>query len=185
MPASSTRADRPDAALDFTAVYDGWFRQVYRWARAHGAAEADLEDLTQEVFAVVQRKLPEFDGEKLAAWLYRITTRVVRDHRRSAWFRNLFLRPRDVPLEELSSVERGPAERLEEREARAVLQALVRRMNPKWRAAFVLFEVEGMSGEEIAALEGIPPATLWTHLHRARKEFAALVAERLKKEEGR
>jgi RNA polymerase sigma-70 factor (ECF subfamily) len=43
------------------------------------------------------------------------------------------------------------------------------------RSAFILFEVEGYSGEEIAELEGIPLNTVWTRLHHARKDFVQLV----------
>ena len=66
---------------------------------------------------------------------------------------------------------------LEQKQARAHFYALVGRMNRKWRETFVLFEVVGHSGEEIAALTGLPHATVRTHLHRARKEFLALLAE--------
>jgi RNA polymerase sigma-70 factor (ECF subfamily) len=41
----------------------------------------------------------------------------------------------------------------------------------------VLFEIEGYSGEEIAAFEGVPVNTVWTRLHHARREFATLIAQ--------
>ena len=59
---------------------------------------SDTEDLAQEIFLVVRRKLDRFDGGNLAGWLYRITQLTVRDHRRRAWFKNLILRRRDVDL---------------------------------------------------------------------------------------
>ena len=71
----------------FEQVYVQWFHEVSRWARAFGGLDADLDDLTQEVFLVVRRKLPEFDGRNLSGWLYRIAQRTVRDYRRRAWFR--------------------------------------------------------------------------------------------------
>jgi len=70
--------------LDFAAVYARWFHDVSHWARALGGPEADCEDLAQEVFLIVRRKLSDFDGRNLAGWLYRITARTVRDHRRRA-----------------------------------------------------------------------------------------------------
>jgi RNA polymerase sigma-70 factor (ECF subfamily) len=167
----------------FNEVYASCFRKVFSWVRAHGCADADVEDLVQEIFVIVQRKLPDFDGSHLSGWLYRITARTVRDHRRSAWFRNLFARPSNVEVDELDHARPGAPELIEERDARRVLHTLVAQLSPKWRSAFVLFEIEGVSGEEIAALEGISVAALWTRLHRARNEFAALVAQRLEKEE--
>ena len=164
-------------APDFTEVYDGWFRHVFRWVSALGGPRADVEDLVQEVFVIVQRKLSYFDGQNLVGWLYRITERTVRDYRRRAWYRNIFLRPREVVLDELPTGDATSADLLEQHQARAQFYAIVARMNRTWRDSFVLFEVQGYSGEEIAALRGIPSATVRTHLHRARKEFQALVAK--------
>jgi RNA polymerase sigma-70 factor, ECF subfamily len=165
------------AAPDFAEVYDSWFRAVYRWVNALGGPRADVEDLVQEVFVIVQRKLASFDGKNLVGWLYRITERTVRDYRRRAWYRNIFLRPREVVLDELPGNGASSADLLEQRQTCERFYAIVARMNRTWRDSFVLFEVQGYSGEEIAALRGIPSATVRTHLHRARKEFLALVAK--------
>ncbi len=135
--------------LDFAAVYDRWFEHVCRWLSAFGIPHSDREDLAQEVFLVVQRQLGEFDGRNLSGWLYGIARRTASDHRRRSWFKNLFRRR----------------------------VALLGRMDETRRAAFILFEIEGYSGEEIAAFEGVPLATVWTRLHYARKEFQRLSAE--------
>jgi RNA polymerase sigma-70 factor (ECF subfamily) len=156
----------------FSAIYDDWFAEVARWARALGGPEADLEDLTQDVFAIVARTLPGFDGRNLPGWLYRITRRTVRDHRRKAWFRNLFLRPRDVPLELVVEDRPAPDELYERREEERRLHQLLAKLSEKRRSTFILFEIEGYSGEEIAALESVPVATVWTRLHHARRELA-------------
>jgi RNA polymerase sigma-70 factor (ECF subfamily) len=161
--------------LVFDEVYERWFGEVARWVRAFGGPEADVEDLAQEVFLVVRRKLAGFDGANLAGWLYRIASRTASDHRRRSWFKTLFLRRRDVPLEELRDSSLGPAELLERRQAQRILMTLISKMSARRRAAFVLFELEGYSAEEIAALEGVPAATVRTRLHHARKEFLVLV----------
>jgi DNA-directed RNA polymerase specialized sigma24 family protein len=49
-------------------------------------------------------------------------------------------------------------------------------MNVDRRAAFVLFEIDGLSGEEIARIQAVPVNTVWRRLHVARKELLALVA---------
>ena len=51
------------------------------------------------------------------------------------------------------------------------------KMSEVRRTTFILFEIEGYSGEEIAEMQGIPLNTVWTRLHHARKEFLRLVAE--------
>jgi RNA polymerase sigma factor (sigma-70 family) len=122
----------------------------------------------------VERRLVDFDGRNLAGWLYTITERQVRDARRRAWFRNIYKRPREVVLEYVVAGDRTPEEHLQTHQDRARFYRLVAKMNSKWRESFVLCEVEGYDGEEIAALRGIPAATVRTHIHRARKEFIML-----------
>jgi RNA polymerase sigma-70 factor (ECF subfamily) len=161
---------------DFSAVYGDWFDEVLRWLPAMGVPEHDLEDVAQEVFLVVRRKLHAFDGGNLPGWIYAIAQRIARDHRRRAWFRRLFLRPREVPLEQLPDGAHSPFELVERKEMQGLLAAIVAGMSDKRRQAFVLYEIEGYSGEEIAALAGVPLATVWTRLHHARKDFVAAVA---------
>jgi len=170
-----------ELALDFREVYESRFHDVLRWIRAMGGREEDLDDLAQEVFIIVRRKLTSFDGQNLNGWLYRITQRTVRDYRRAAWFRNLLLRKK-VPDHEgtlLKLVEPGrdPAQEQELREAQRSLRLVLSRMREKHRTAFVLFEIEGYTGEEIAALEGAPVATVFTRLYHARREFAAIIKQ--------
>src|SRR4029077_3736387 len=123
------------------------FDDVARWARALGANPADIEDLTQEVFIIVRRKLASFDGRNLAGFLYRIVQRTVRDHRRSAWIRRLL--GRRASLSSLPA--RGPSalQVLHERERKRLVEGILARMSEKRRATFVLYEIEGYSGEEI------------------------------------
>jgi RNA polymerase sigma-70 factor (ECF subfamily) len=170
--------------LDFTRVYEAWFDPCLRWLRALGIPDADLEDVGQEVFVVVRRKLAAFEGDRLAAWLYRIATRTASDHRRRAWFRRLWTRGSRIDLDGVQSRAAGPVEIYERREAERLLDGILQRMSEKRRIAFSLYEIEGYSGEEIAQLLDVPVATVWTRLHHARKEFLARVAELDKEERG-
>jgi RNA polymerase sigma-70 factor (ECF subfamily) len=175
----SAGADIAVVTPDFATIYDSWFDVVHRWVRALGGPTAEIEDLVQEVFVVVQRKLPRFDGRNVAGWLYTITQRTVSDYRRRWWFRHIFLRPREISLEHVEADIAGSEQVLDRARERARFYRLVAKMNPRWRDTFVLFEVLGYSGEEIAGLRAVPHATVRTHLHRARKEFLEL----LKKEQ--
>jgi RNA polymerase sigma-70 factor (ECF subfamily) len=165
---------------DFHSIYDCWFDTVHRWVTSLGGPVGDTEDLVQEVFIVVQRRLRSFDGANLAGWLYTISEHAVRDARRRAWFRNLYRRPREVALEDFATTADNPEAALVAARDRARFYAIVDRMNGKWREAFVLFEVEGYSGEEIAALRRMPVATVRTHLHRARKQFEQLLGKQVR-----
>jgi RNA polymerase sigma-70 factor, ECF subfamily len=164
----------PGEALDFAELYARWYRPVYRWITALGGHGIDAEDLTQEVFIVVQRKLSTFDCVNLAGWLYRIAQLTVRDHRRRAWFRKIFLRARDMVLDEIVGGAASPEDLLAAKQRQMYLYHLIQQINPRWRTSFVLSDVAGFSSTEIARLEGISPATVRTHLFRARQEIRGL-----------
>jgi len=154
--------------LEFDEVYAAWFHEVARWTRAFGGLDADIEDLVQEVFIVVRRKLDRFDGENLPGWLYRITQRTVSDYRRRAWFRRFWQPPN---FDTLVDPGLSPLEAAERREAERRLHEALSHLSASHRSAFILFEIEGYSGEEIARLENVPVKTVYTRLHYARKDF--------------
>jgi RNA polymerase sigma-70 factor (ECF subfamily) len=163
--------------LDFASIYDAWFDHVSRWVRALGAPEADNEDLTQEVFLVVRRRLRDFDGRNVAGWLHRIASGQVRQYRRRRWIRSVFSGRPTVAIEELPSMATSPIAALETREKQRVLEHLLSKMSEKRRVAFVLFEIDGYDGDEIADILDIPVNTVWTRLHHARRDFFALVTQ--------
>jgi RNA polymerase sigma-70 factor (ECF subfamily) len=176
-PKQEAGAMRTDARAHFRAIYDAWFDDVSRWIRALGGLEADRDDIVQEVFLVVRRRLEDFDGDNLAGWLYRITSRQVRDFRRRAWVKHIFTRRRAQEPDVLPYAGASPAAALERKEERRVLQMLLAKMAEARRTAFVLFEIDGLSGEEIARIQSIPLNTVWTRLHHARREFFSLAAK--------
>lgn len=167
-------ASMPEAAVAaapaFDEVYDAHFEYVYRVV-ARLAGRTDAEDLTQEVFAVVHRRLAEFEGRaKLTTWLFQIAYRVVGSHRRRERLRQLLLGA--VAIEREAPPAAAGLERAEES---AALARALERLPWKKRAVLVLHEVEEWPGELIAERMGIPVATVWTRLHHARKELAALL----------
>jgi RNA polymerase sigma-70 factor (ECF subfamily) len=166
-----------EARGDFRALYDAWFDDVSRWIVALGGIDADRDDIVQEVFMVVRRRLSSFDGANPAGWLYRITRRQVRDFRRRSWVRHIFTKRRVEEPDDLPHTGSTPAAALERKEDRRVLHAILSKMREERRSAFVLFEIEGLSGEEIARIQSVPINTVWTRLYHARREFFALAAK--------
>ncbi|HWZ89939.1 MAG TPA: RNA polymerase sigma factor [Polyangiaceae bacterium] len=163
-------------APDFHAVYQRWFDEVSHWIRAMGGPEAEREDLVQDVFLVVHRRLPDFDGQNVAGWLYRIARHRVRDFRRLSWVKHLLFG--SVPLSDnLAKGGASPAESLETKEKRKTLEGLLGKLNESERAALVLFEIDGYSGEEIAEIQGVPVNTVWARIHKARKKLKASLAK--------
>lgn len=181
--ATGASATEPCDTHDFAALYQAWSGPVHRWIRALGGPAIDADDLTQEVFIVVQRQLARFRGGNVGGWLHRITELTVRAHRRRAWYRHVFLRCRDVVLEEIISPTSQPDERLDRREREVLVYRLVDQLSPRWRYSFLLYELCGLSGDEIATWVGLPPATVRTHLSRARKEIGGLMARLHAKDE--
>ena len=157
-----------DGAIDFESIYEAWFHDVCRWSRAMGVHQGELEDVAQEVFVAVQRRLPEFRNDNLAGWLYRITARAARDHRQRAWFRHLVGLRRDDELEAFARIGPGPAEQLADHR---LLARLLEGISEKKRTTLVLYELEGYTGEEIAALHDVPVDTVWSRLRHARNEM--------------
>jgi RNA polymerase sigma-70 factor (ECF subfamily) len=167
---------KPTASLplDFEEVYRAFFDHVCRWTRALGGPEAERDDLVQDVFLIVHRRLPDFDGKNVAGWLYQITRHRVRDFRRLHWFR-LFLSSSPAD-ESLVSAVGGPESELDDKQQAAILSRLLSKIPETQRAAFVLFEIDGYSGEEIARLQEVPINTVWARIHKARVKLSANIA---------
>jgi RNA polymerase sigma-70 factor (ECF subfamily) len=176
----SYRKARPlsgDVALDcrdFGAIYNHTYEDVVRWIRWLGAPLAEQDDLIQDVFLVVHRRLPGFDGENLAAWLYRITERRVRDFRRLAWVRHACGND-PFAVEKLESTAPTPAAVAETSERRRELTRLLSKLSSRLRATFILFEIDGYTAEEIAEIQGISANTARARIQRARKKLAARI----------
>ncbi len=172
---------------EFSQFYDRWFEHVSRLVSLLGGPQADREDILQEVFLVVRRRLDSFDGVNPSAWLYQITRRQVRDFRNRAWVKHIFTRRRDEEPDALAADMGHPERTFETKQKHRALGAILAKMNADRRAAFVLFEIDGLSGEEIAAIQGVPLNTVWTRLRTARKEFLELAAKfrRIQEQEGR
>jgi RNA polymerase sigma-70 factor (ECF subfamily) len=175
-PAPSVEGDAaPSGALTLAGVYRVHAPQVARWAAHLGGPWVDVEDIVQDVFLIVRRRLDEFRGDaKVTTWLYRITARVVSDARRKERLRSWLRRSRRGEVERaLLSAAPTPAEQLERVQARATVHLILDRLPEKYRTVLVLFELEGLSGEDVSAMTGVKLATVWVHLHRARALFVA------------
>lgn len=100
------------------------------------------------------------------------------------WVKQLFGNT-SVPLVDATlSTDRSPLRELETKQKRELLEELLGKLNPDQRAAFTLFEIEGNSGEEIAAIQCVPINTVWARIHKARKKLQEQ-AERVEKRPSR
>ncbi|MEP7053247.1 MAG: sigma-70 family RNA polymerase sigma factor, partial [Pseudomonadota bacterium] len=156
----------------FEAAYREHFAFAWRSLRRLGVPERDLGDAAQDVFVVVSRKLHEFDHARpLKVWLYAICLRVASDRRRSAAHRHELLAEESEVVEQPERATLAHAERQQNAERRALLEAALDEMPLDQRATFTLFELEGRTGDEVAALLEVPVATVHSRLRLAREVF--------------
>jgi RNA polymerase sigma-70 factor (ECF subfamily) len=171
-PEIETNAD--PGALTLDGVYREHFRPVWRLLRRLGVAEAQLDDATQDVFLVVQRRLPEHDGAApVRAWVFAIAVRVASEYRRRA------IRWRAVPLgEERACAAPGPVRLTELQESIRLLHDVLEELDDERREAFVLSELEQLRAPEIASVLGVNLNTIYSRLRSARQRFEAALARR-------
>ncbi len=184
VPSAPAGAAAPVTRGDFRDFYERWFEHVLRSVRALGGPDGDRDDIAQDVFLVARQNFERFDGANPAGWLYQITRRKVRDFRRRVWIRRVFTRDHVDDLDTLPHDGDNPAGALERKQKRRILMALLGKMQEDRRAAFVLFEIDGLTGEEIARIQGVPVRTVWWRVHMARKEFVALAEKYRRTREG-
>ncbi|MFO7566364.1 MAG: sigma-70 family RNA polymerase sigma factor [Enhygromyxa sp.] len=175
MPAPSRK---PRLGAELEALYEQHFAFVWRMLLHFGVPEAQVEDAAQDVFVVVHRRLDDWDRTIPArSWLYGICRRVAADHRRA--------RARhDRKLQALPAPADDPAldGRVADRQLLAALEQALAELDPGLREAFVMAELEGMSGREIAEATGVNPNTIASRLRKARKLIGEALDPNLVKE---
>ena len=139
------------------------------------------EDVTQDAFLALYRHLHEVPASAIRPWLYRVTRNLCLDQLRRRKFKlRLF---RDVSRDddfEPTVADTGsdrPDEVAETREAHDQIEAAIEQLPRKFREAFLLCEIQGLSYEDAASILGCPVKTVSTRLFRARQRFRAAMAK--------
>ena len=162
---SSAGGSNPEPLPSLRSVFDEHARYVIRTLRHLGVQEADVDDVAQEVFVTVHRKLPEFEGRsKLRTWLYAICLRVASDHRRRAYM----VREKVTDSPPVDGGERRGDEPDTSLESRAFVLQLLEGLDDDKRTVLVLYEIEGLTMREVADVIGCPLQTAYSRLHAAR-----------------
>jgi len=160
-------AGDPAAQQEF---YERHVSFIFRTARRLGIGRDEVEDVAQEVFSRAFRRLHTFKTGQVTAWLYRICSNQVTDRHRRRALRRAMAHFLGVESEAPPAADRS----VERRDTERLVAEILERMSPKKRDVFVLFEIEGLEGEEIAERMGCPVDTVWTRLFHARKDFARI-----------
>jgi RNA polymerase sigma-70 factor (ECF subfamily) len=183
---ASTRAPGMDAALPlgetvsgrptFTDLYEDYFAFLWRSALRLGTPRAHVDDVVQDAFIVVHRRLASFEGKSsVKTWLFGILFNVVRARRRAVGAELWRLGAHD-DLAAVSDPAASPDENAARAEAARLVDRLLYALEDDKRAIFVLAELEAMSVPEIALALRIPLNTAYSRLRLARHEFAAAAA---------
>jgi RNA polymerase sigma factor (sigma-70 family) len=156
----------------FAALYRDHYEFVWRCAARMGVGEGELEDVVQETFVIAMRRLDEFDVDapgKASSWLFAILRNVIRNHARGERRRQARLAgygQRPIDLEQRAQA--GQAGRIL---GRRLLVEFLDGLDDKRRAVFVLAELEGLTGREIADALDINVNTAHARLRAARQAF--------------
>jgi RNA polymerase sigma-70 factor (ECF subfamily) len=155
-------------------IYEAHFDFVWRNARRLGVPEDSADDVAQDVFVVVQRRLADYDGRaSMQAWIFGILIRVVRDHRRR--FRRKG--SRTVPLDQEGLNPFGaapgsaPSELAEHAERVRLLDRLLSELDEDKRTLLILSELEQWTLREIAVFFDSNINTIFSRLKVAKRAF--------------
>jgi RNA polymerase sigma-70 factor (ECF subfamily) len=162
------------------------FDFIWRSMRRLGVGSASVDDAVQQVFMIAAGKLETILPGRQKSFIFGIAVRVASDVRRAAQ-RGLEREQQISHIRESELIaDRLPLadELVDRKRMRARLDEFLSGLSSDVRTAFVLFEGEGMTAPEIAALVGAPVGTVASRIRLARKQFDAMV-ERLRSAEAR
>lgn len=182
LPAPAAAAREASTTVAFRDVFERYAPYILGLVRRLGVREAEVEDVAQEVFIVVHRQLPSFEGRSsLKTWLCGIALRTVANHRRKV------MRRRETGVDATQTLHAVPDQdaRLVRKDDADVLLRALGTLTPKLREVFVLYEIEELPMLDVARTLGCPRFTAYTRLHAARaalrKELAEHAPARLKR----
>lgn len=171
------RAKAGDAE-SFSGLYGLHKRRVYSLCLRMTGNTAEAEDLTQEAFLQLYRKIATFRGESaFSTWLHRLAVNVVLMHLRKKGLPEISL---DEALE--PQHEDGPKKDIGARDNvlagsidRVNLERAIESLPPGYRIIFVLHDVEGYEHNEIAEMMGCSIGNSKSQLHKARMKLRDLL----------
>ncbi|WP_437570277.1 RNA polymerase sigma factor [Sorangium sp. So ce542] len=175
MTAHAERAEQgapPPSAERYRALVDAHFDFIWRSLRGLGVPAGSADDAAQHVFLIAYQKLGEIAPGRERSFLFGTALGVAANARRAG------ARRRELCDDEATAVAAdgapNPEQLMEMKQARALLDEVLDAMEEDLRVVFVLFELEGVPTEEIAAMLALAKGTVASRLRRAREEFRAI-----------
>jgi RNA polymerase sigma-70 factor (ECF subfamily) len=175
-------APRPEVAFvrpSFEEVYQQTLPFVWRTVRRLGVGDSTRDDVAQEVFVTVYRRLNEFEGRSsVKTWVFTILMGIVRNYRRSRRRKGQgqALSASVVDPAILADGAADPSELASREEAARILHELLEGLSEEKAVVFVMAELEEMTVPEIADLVNANINTVYSRLRAARREFNEALA---------
>jgi RNA polymerase sigma-70 factor (ECF subfamily) len=157
----------------WSELYREYHPIAVAFLRHLGVGEEDLEDASQEVFARCHRALTSFRGEaRFKTWFYRLClTEASRFRRRNRIAHTIRQVIRESADDSVSAQMDATTHAIAQQ-----VHSAISMMSSNNRKAFILYELEGLSGKRVAQLLGCPVATVWRRVHYARRAFRDALA---------
>lgn len=160
----------------FEDLYRRHFRRVYSLALRMTGKPEEAEDLTQETFTHLYKKIGSFRGESaFTTWLHRMTVNQVLMHFRKRKSRPEFTMDEDqTPIQIVQGTENQNRMPIVDK---IILENAISKLPPGYRNVFVLHDVEGHEHGEVAKMLGISEGTSKSQLHKARLKLRGLIRQ--------
>jgi RNA polymerase sigma-70 factor, ECF subfamily len=168
------RAARAGDAVAFDRLVDAHYRSVYNTAYRMLGSPSPAADATQTTFLRVYEALSSFRGDaSFSTWLYRITMNICLDELRRRKNQPLSLTDEDdegdpASERDMPDLSNEPAGTAEQRELQTIVHEAIGRLSEDFRTVIVLYDIRGLSYQEISEALDIPLGTVKSRLNRAR-----------------
>lgn len=158
----------------FEIIYQRYHRRTYSLCLRMTNSQTEAEDLTQEVFIQLFRKIGSFRGDSaFSTWLHRLTVNQVLMHFRRRSVKNeKTTEEGEMPEQTVSGTENPNKMRVVDRIA---LKKAIAELPPGYKKVFILHDIEGYEHEEVARMMGISVGTSKSQLHKARLKLRGLL----------
>jgi RNA polymerase sigma-70 factor, ECF subfamily len=185
IPSHRADADRDDRDMvsrcrqgdveAFEDLYRRYHQRLFNVAYRMTGSAADADELLQEIFLQVYRRIETFRGESaLSTWLYRVAVNCCLDHLRSKLGRQQQVTGFIDDLDQVEPTAPGswrPDSVLDRME----LERAIAKLPPSYRAAFILHDVEGLEHHEVGDMLGIAVGTSKSLVHKARMRLRLIL----------
>ena len=170
----------------FTVLVGKYKDSIYNYVARMVHDRTEAEDIAQEAFIKAYQALPEFRGTaSFQTWLYRIASNLAIDAARRRGRRGSLSLDEPVNagdgqmVDQLADEEPGPLAQVESWALQQLVQEAIVELSPKLRAVVVMYDLEGLSYQEVAEILGCPLGTVKSRLFNARNQLQEKLAARL------